>query len=152
MSRLGGRFPFPLTSPLTADGPISLASGGTMALNAGNWLVVLGTNTRMQWMDPVGLQWRSEEGPLGGGMVSADGCNYRLINISGAVISLAVTAAGSGAINGIGVVATGVAVSIAAAPGGGPYNTTAYAIVGGSVAAPTVTQGGSGFVAVPLII
>lgn len=152
MSRLGGIFPFPPTSAVAPDVPITLPSGGTMTLPKGNWLVTPGANTRLQFMDPVNLQWRSMQGPLGGGMISADNTNYRLINITGTVVSLAITAAGTGATNGIGAAQTGVTVSIAASPGGGPYNATAYAVVGGTVAAPTVTQGGSGFVSPPLLV
>lgn len=148
MSRLSGKLPFPVTSAATADVPITLASGGTMTIPAGSWLVVPGTNSRLQWMDPVGFQWRT----IGAGYVSSEGCNYRLINITGTITAFTITAAGSGAVNGIGAAATGVTVGIAASPGGGPYNATAYAIVGGTVAAPTVTQGGSGFVSVPLVI
>ena len=152
MSRIGGRFPFPATSAVAPDVPITLASGGTFTITQGNWLVATGTNTRLQFMDPVNLTWRNMPAGINGAGVSADGCNYRLINITGTVVSLAITAAGSGGTNGIGFAQTGVAATIAAAPGGGPYNATAYAIVGGSVAAPTVTQGGSGFISVPLIV
>lgn len=152
MARLGGRFPFPLTAAQTADVPITLASGGTYTIPQGNWLVAPGLNTRLQWMDPVNLTWRSMQGQYGGGFISSDGTNYRLLNFTGTILSVNITAAGSGGTNGIGYAQTGVAVSIAAAPGGGPYNATAYAVVGGSVAAPTVTRGGSGFVSLPLII
>lgn len=152
MSRLGGVFPFPPTSAVAPDVPITLPSGGTFTFPKGNWLVAPGTNSRVQFMDPVNFQFRSMQGNLGGGMISSDGANYRLINITGTITAVNITAAGTGATNGIGFAQTGVAVAIAAAPGGGPYNATAYAVVGGSVAAPTVTQGGSGFVSVPLIV
>lgn len=152
MARLGGRFPFPVTGAQTADVPISLPSGGTFTIPQGNWLLALGANTRLQWMDPVNLQWRSMTGQYGGGFISSDGTNYRLLNFTGTILSVNITAAGTGGTNGIGATQTGVAVAVAAAPGGGPYNATAYAVVGGSVAAPTVTRGGSGFVAPPLII
>lgn len=148
MSRLSGKFPFPVTSAATVDVPVTLASGGTMTIPAGTWLVVPGTNSRLQWMDPVGMQWRT----TAAGYVSSEGCNYRLINITGTITAFTVGTPGTGGTNGIGAAATGVTVAIAASPGGGPYNATAYAVVGGSVAAPTVTQGGSGFVSVPLII
>lgn len=152
MSRLGGVFPFPPTSAVAPDVPLTLPSGGTFTFPKGNWLVAPGTNSRVQFMDPVNLQWRSMQGTLGGGMISSDGCNYRLINITGTVTGLSVTAAGSGATNGIGFAQTGVAVSIAASPIGGPYNATAYAVVGGLVMPPTVTQAGSGFVSPPVVV
>lgn len=152
MSRLGIIAPFPLTSAATVDVPISLSSGGTVTLPRGNWLVSPGANTRVQFMDPVNLQWRALEGQFGGGFISSDGCNFRLINVTGAVASMAVTVAGTGGTNGIGFAQTGVAVALAASPSGGPYNASGYAIVGGTVPAPTVTQGGSGFLSVPLVI
>ena len=152
MSRTGGIFPFPPLGAIAPDVPITLPSGGTFTIPKGNWLVAPGVDTRVQWMDPINFTFRSMQGQYGGGMISSDGCNYRLLNISGTVQSLAVTAAGSGATNGIGAAQTGVAVSIAAAPGGGPYNATAYAIVGGEVVAPTITQAGSGFVSPPLVV
>lgn len=152
MSRLGFVGPFPPTGVIAPDVPITLQSGGTMTLPKGNWIVSPGTNTRLQFMDPVNFQWRSTQGPLGGGYISSDGTNYRLLNVTGTVTAIAVTAAGSGATNGIGYAQTGVAVSIAASTWGPAYSASAYAIVGGSVNAPTMVQPGSGFLAPPLIV
>jgi hypothetical protein len=152
MSKIGLIKPYPLPTAQTGDIPISLVSGGTYVPASGNYTVVFaGADLRIQQMDPVAMQWRNMCGGLtGGDWFAADGTNTRLINLTG-TISLTLGAAGSGGTNGIGVAATGVAVAIAAAPAGG-INATGYAIVGGSVPAPAVTQGGSGFVAPPVIM
>jgi hypothetical protein len=157
MSKIGGIKLFPFTSAQTYDVPITLASGGVFVMPSGNYILMPGTNTRIQYMDPIALQWRSYAGGLQGGeYMSSDGCNNRLINITG-TITVAVTAAGSGATNGIGAAATGVTIAIAASPVGlTSANATAFAIVGGSVAAPSpvtpTAQPGSGFVTAPLVL
>jgi hypothetical protein len=153
MSRIGQIKPYPFPSAQTGDGTVTLASGCVYVLPSGVWFVRCGANIRIEDMDPISQQWLPiEGGALGGGPVSADGCNVRIHNITGTV-TINLTAAGSGGTNGIGFAATGVAVAIAASPSGLPgSNATAYAVVGGSVAAPTVTQPGSGFVTPPLIM
>jgi hypothetical protein len=154
MSKIGIIKPFPVPSSQTGDIPIALASGGTYTPASGNYTVVFaGADLRIQLMDPIALQWRNLSGGLlAGDWFAADGSNIRLINLTG-TISLTLGAAGSGGTNGIGVAATGVAVSIAASPLAIPTaNATGYAIVGGAVGGPTVTQAGSGFVATPVIM
>ena len=59
--------------------------------------------------------------------------------------------AGSTGTNGIGFAQTGAAIAFSA-PGTGGILATGYVIVGGSVAAPTLTQAGSGFLVPPLIV
>ena len=54
--------------------------------------------------------------------------------------------------NGIGSTITGVSLSYAASNTTGYPTATGYAIIGGTVAAPTVTQAGSGFLVPPLIV
>src|SRR5215469_3939140 len=141
MAKIGKIFPYPLPSAMTGDGTITLASGAVYIIPSGTWFLRTGTNTRIEEMDPISQQWLVAEGGLtGGGYVSSDGCNTRLHNVTGTV-SLNLTAAGTGATNGIGFAATGVAVAIAVSPSNLPgTNATGFAVVGGSVAAPTVTQ------------
>lgn len=149
MSRVGGIFPLPFQSAATGDGAICLPSGGVYVFPAGNWAVTLGVNTVCQWMDPQAQKWRT----LNADFLSSDGCNYRLVNTSGSVIGATVSAAGSGGANGIGVTSPSSAtLTFSASPAGANATATGYAIVGGSVAAPTVTQGGSGFLMPPLIM
>ncbi len=154
MSRIGGLFPFPQQGPANADGVIALPSGGVYVFPSGNYLVQTGPQTQVQWFDPNQQVWRGVGQPdwvLN--LISGDGCNYRLVNLSGVVLGALITAAGSGGTNGIGSVATGANV-VYAAPASGLAQATAsgYAIVGGSVQAPTITQAGSQFVMPPLIL
>jgi hypothetical protein len=149
MAQFRGQFPLPFQGAQTGDGAICLAPGGTYALSSGTYLCSLGPNTTAQWFDPQAQKWRT----FNADFIPADGCNYRLVNLSGSVVGGTVSNAGSGATNGIGAAQTGVTVAFSApAAGGAPATATGYAIVGGSVAAPTITQGGSGFIAPPLIL
>ena len=151
MSRIGGQFPFPQQAPANGDGIVTLASGGIYTLPPGDWVVTLGDQTNLQWFDPSLLQWRGLNDDTSNlNYISSDGCNYRLVNMSGVVAGAAITNAGSGGTNGIGFSATGVSVSFGAPSAG--TTATGFAIVGGSVQAPTVTQGGSGFLLPPLIM
>ena len=153
MSRIGGLFPFPQQAPANNDGVVALASGGVYTFPPGNYLVQTGPQTQLQWFDPIQQNWRSV-GPQDAtfNLVSSDGCNYRLINLSGVVIGSFITNAGSGGTNGIGSLATGATVTYAAPASGLALATAAgYVIVGGSVQAPTIAQPGSGFVMPPLI-
>lgn len=154
MSRIGGAFPFPLAQVSEGGGVIQLPSGGIFYPPPGEWLCTTGNNTLMQWFDPINQLWRSVQQPaVQGQYISTDGYNYRLFNASGVVMGALITNAGSGGTNGIGSVATGVNVTFAA-PASGQVNQTAtgYAVVGGSVAAPTISQAGSGFLTAPMIV
>lgn len=154
MPRIGGAFPFPIAQVQEGGGVITLASGGVFYMPPGEWAVDTGAVTSIQWWDPINQNWRGYQDPAGDGQyISSDGYNYRLINMSGVVIGASITAAGSGGTNGIGAVASGTTVTFAP-PASGNANVTAtgYAIVGGSVQAPTISQAGSGFVVPPLIV
>ncbi len=154
MSRIGGQFPFPLQAPANGDGVICLPSGGVYVFPPGNFVCMTGGQTQLQWFDPNQQNWRGvsvQDNTVN--QVSSDGCNYRLVNLSGVVLGAVITNAGSGGTNGIGTLATGVAFSwglpvsglTLAAP-------NAFPIVGGSVQAPTIVQAGSQFVMPPLIL
>src|SRR6202043_4206952 len=58
----------------------------------------------------------------------------------------------SGMTNGIGATATGVSVAYAASNTTGYPTATGFVVIGGSVQAPTVTQGGSGFLVPPVLV
>lgn len=153
MSRIGGVFPFSQQMPANGDGEIPLPSGGIYLIPPGNYVPLTGSQTNLQWFDPNQLAWRvlfPTDTPV---PISSDGTNYRLVNLSGVVVGASITNAGSGGTNGIGATATGVTVAFGAPAAGGALATaTAYPIVGGSVAAPTITQGGSGFLVPPLLM
>jgi hypothetical protein len=154
MSRIGGAFPFPTAQVNEGGGIITLPSGGTFYLPSGEWVCYSGVVSCLQSFDPINQLWRGLQEPtLQAQMVSSDGFNYRLINMSGVVAGALITNAGSGGTNGIGSVATGTTVTFTA-PVSAQVNQTAtgYAIVGGSVQAPTIAQAGSGFISAPLIV
>ena len=104
-----------------------------------------------QYWDGQAQAWESMIPVSSGGFVSVDGVNFRLINTSG-IVAVVVNAAGSGMTNGIGATATGVSFSFPASDTTGGARATGYAIIGGTVAAPTITQAGSGFLVPPLIV
>jgi hypothetical protein len=152
MARIGGQFPFPIAQVAEGGTRISLASGGVYTLPANQYLVITDANSVLQYWDPQKTEWTTLYGHNAAGDVTADGCNYRLFNDSGTLGLGALTVANgtaAGLTNGIGA-ASGVSIAFTGVAG---FPTaTAYAIVGGAVAAPTVTQTGSGFTAPPLII
>ena len=145
--RIGGSF------PLNQGGsfPISLAGGGYAYLPMGNYLYQLGANTQIQWFDPILSAWRVAANQSSGGALSVDGYDYRIINVTGTIGVATVTGAGSGATNGIGATATGVTVAYSA-PAVLGRAARGFAIVGGSLPALVVAQGGSGFTSLPLIL
>jgi hypothetical protein len=154
MPRIGGAFPFPIAQVAEGGGVITLASGGVYYMPPGEWAVDTGAVTSIQWWDPIQQGWRGFQDPAGDGQyISSDGYNYRLINQSGTVVGALVTAVGTGGVNGIGSTATNVSVTFAP-PVSGNANAaaTGYAIIGGSVQAPTIAQAGAGFVTPPLIV
>jgi hypothetical protein len=155
MAQTRGFFPFPSGSPQNNGAPqiVQLASGGMYFMPAGEWLVSTGGETILQWWDPTGGIWRDYAGPETVQNISTDGANYRLLNNSGTVVGANITNAGSGGTNGIGPNQTGASVAFAAPAAGGVTATAqGYAVVGGSVPAPTVTQGGSGFLVPPMVV
>jgi hypothetical protein len=144
---------FPQQGPANGDGVICLPSGGIYVPPAGEYVVQLGPQSNLQWFDGTQQAWRTLQPSDALNMLSCDGSNYRIINMSGVTIGASITNAGSGGTNGIGSTATGVTVTLGAPVAGGALATaTLYPIVGGSVAAPTITQGGSGFLVPPLIL
>lgn len=153
MARIGGAFPFPLAQPQEGGGVISLPSGGVYYPSPGEYTLTTGDQTVLQWWDPINQIWRVVGAPNTQMiMLSSDGYNYRLLNASGIVTGALITNAGSGATNGVGATATGVAISFGSAPTNG-VAATAYPIVGGSISSTiTITQAGTGFVQAPLIV
>src|SRR5712691_932153 len=155
MAQMRGAFPFPFGSPQNTQSPeiVTLPPGGIYYPPSGSYLLSTGSQTVLQWYDPNNGIWRNYAGPESVQQISVDGFNYRLVNLSGVVVGGNITNAGSGGTNGIGPNQTGSTVTFAA-PGAGGVTGTAqgYAVVGGTVPAPTVTQGGSGFLVPPQVV
>jgi hypothetical protein len=149
MARIGGVFGIG-TFPMC----VQMAGGQVWYPPPGDYLVSGGSQTIFQYWDQLNLIWRNMATPIGGDPVvlSTDGFNIRMLNASGVVQGATITNAGSGATNGIGAAATGVSVSFGAAPANG-VAAAAYPIVGGQIGSTiTITNGGSGFVAAPLLL
>jgi hypothetical protein len=151
MARIGGAFPFPLAQVQEGGTRIELGSGGVFYLPAGEYIILNDTHNVVEWWGPQTQTWQTMIPVSSGGYVSADGFNYRVRNIFGSFSSLTITA-GSGMTNGIGSVATGLSAAVAASDTTGYPTITLQPIVGGTVAAPTITQAGSGFLVPPTII
>lgn len=155
MAQTRGFFPLPFTSPQNNGSPevVTLPSGGVWPIPSGEYLITTGSQTIIQWFDPNMGGWRNYANPETINGISSDGANYRLVNNSGTVVGANITNVGSGGVNGIGPIQTGSTVTFAAPPAGGVTATAqGYAVVGGSVPAPTVTQGGSGFLVAPQVV
>lgn len=152
MPQIRGVFPLPQTSPQIAgvDQVVCLVSGGVYVLPAGNFLISTGPNTALQWFDPLALTWRPWFPHQAMGYLSGDGANYRLINQTGIVLPpITIGSPGTNGTNGIGPIQTGTTISFAPSPTG--QQAVGYVIIGGSVPAPNVVQGGSGYVVPPIV-
>lgn len=151
MARIGGAFPLP-TAQISEGGPkVCLGSGGIWYFPAGQYVVLTDASSTVERWDPVEQTWATFIAASTGGFINCDGYNFRVHNITGVVSGNTLTA-GSGMTNGIGAVATGVSVAYAASNTTGYPTATGYVIIGGSVAAPTVTQAGSGFLVPPVLV
>jgi hypothetical protein len=154
MAQIRGLFPLPFTSPQNNGLPniVTLPSGGVWYPPSGTYLITTGSQTIVEWWDQTDAIWRQYAGPETLAQISADGSNYRLVNNSGTCVGGNITNAGSGGVNGIGPIQTGSTVTFAApAAGGVTAQAQGYVVVGGTVPAPTVTQGGSGFLVPPIV-
>lgn len=152
MTQIRGVFPLPQTGPLITGTvqKVCLPSGGVYVIPPGNYLVSCGPNTLLQWFDPIEMTWRTTVASQDFTGVTSDGTNYRLWNPTGAVMSVAVGAAGATGTDGIGPIETETQLSFDAAPAGG-VTADGFVVIGGSVPAPTVVQAGKNFEMPPLV-
>jgi len=130
---------------------VSLGQGGLFYPPAGNYIVSLGTATVLQVFDAQALVWRNVTAtPSQFVAFDSDGINWRLLNITGTLLALGISAAGTGAPNN-GINPAGVALTIPA--GTANSNATGYPIIGGALGGGvTVTAAGSGFTCPPVIV
>lgn len=110
----------------------------------GQYALDLGTNLQYQIFNSASQQWQNFGS--GGGeatLVSSDGTNYRVANTVDVPNVVTISNAGSGLTNGYNT------VTITPSAGGSTYNT----IVGGAInTTVTITAGGSGYVAAPILV
>ncbi|HEX8838366.1 MAG TPA: hypothetical protein VF748_15590 [Candidatus Acidoferrum sp.] len=161
MPQIRGAFPLPISNLFEGMGRIVLQPGAAFYMPSGNYIVATDANSVVEVWDPIETTWRIWITQSNSESVYCDGYNFRLRNSSGSLPaqlitfggSSVITAAGSGMTNGIGPLATGVSLTVSGGTQTAGYPTpTLYAIIGGTVQAPTITQGGTGFVTPPLIV
>lgn len=143
--------------------PLTLAAGAIYYPPAGQYLVNLGPYTMVEWFDPVSGIWRPMQTPLQSDMqvVSFDGYNQRIANLTGTCVGAYLTNGGTGYPNGIypaGTPQTGSYVVATLSGGGATVQATVNVIVGGAIGngtlgtAPVVVSGGAGYNNPPTII
>jgi hypothetical protein len=152
MARIGGAFPLPLAQVQEGGSRVELASGGVFYPPPGEYIYNLDANTILQYFDGQAQTWQTLTPASGGGYLSADGYNFRFLNTAGIFTSTTISNAGSTMTNGIGSTINGVSATVPVSDTTGGVRGTVSTIVGGSVAAPTITQAGSGFLEPPLIV
>lgn len=147
-----------IASPSSA---ITLLSGQYQVIPAGQWRVQLGRYSVFQWYDPVSTTWRNCDTAYNGipFLITADGYNTRIINLTGTVVGGVVTNAGTAntAKNGFwpaGSLSTVGCTATTTAGGGAPAQTALFnTIVGGAISTTiTVTSGGSGYTMPPIVM
>jgi hypothetical protein len=141
---------------------ITLPGSAGYTIPSGNWYIVLGPYTALQYFDSLANLWRTAQtGPNSDPvLVASDGVNYRLKNVVGQCMAGVITAAGSGMNNG--VYSTSLGSNLAAAIGnsltfaetvGTPTRRGTYnLVVGGAINTTiTITAAGSGYAAFPTL-
>lgn len=138
--------------------PISLNSGQVYTVPSGQYEVLVGPYTCIQWFDPASQIWRNLEttAQVGTTLLSSDGSNYRIINMTGTVVGAVITNAGTGYTNGIYApnqqLGTAAAPTVTFASGSGTVLAQGNIIVGGAInSTVTVTAGGSGYTRAPVL-
>ena len=120
---------------------IQLTGGMTYLIPAGQWIITPGIYTFIQFLDPITGIWRNL--PNAGNsptVVSSDGVNMRLANLTGFAVGAVVTNSGTGYTS---------VPTVTASTG----NSTWKAIVGGAITTTlTITTAGVGYNYPPLVL
>jgi len=139
--------------------PINLPAGAVYTVPSGQYSAHLGPYTAIQQWDGVSQIWRfveasTQSAPV---LLSSDGFNVRLINMTSTVVGAVITTAGSGYTNGIYPAGTGLGT--AASPtctftaGSGTVLATGNVIVGGAInTTVTITTAGSNYTKAPILV
>jgi hypothetical protein len=138
---------------------ISLPTGGLYAIPSGQYIVQPGQYTFVQYYDAGANIWRNLNQPVAGGgamVVTSDGYNVRLANLTGCVVGAIVTNGGTGYTNGIYPAGTGLGTAASptatVAAGGGTIVPTLNVIVGGVInTTVTITTPGSNYTRAPVL-
>lgn len=131
------------TTPFTAPtNKVELQAGQTLLIPAGTWIVQsTGDVSAVQYLDPVTQEWTdlTTVGAPFGITIRSDGFNFRAANLSGVATGATVGTPGSGYVQS----------STTVVPSAG--NSQWTAIVGGSLGAATIVNGGSGYSIAPIV-
>lgn len=138
--------------------PVNLTSGQLFMIPSGQFQVLPGLYTFLQWWDAASQIWRVLTTPAqsAGAIVSSDGANWRLANLTGTMVGASLTTAGSGLTNGIYPAGTGngtaASPTVTMSAGGGSIVATVNAIVGGAINTTiAITAGGTGYTRAPVL-
>src|SRR5216683_4359413 len=126
------------------DNEHQLSAGQSFLIPSGKWMINVGPSSVVQYLDPVASipasgtvalsnVWRSFRHGYTNGMcrLVSDGTNFRIANFSGCMAGAAVTAVGSGYVNGV----NGVGVTSSA--GGSLWRSVVGGLVNTSTTTPT---------------
>lgn len=135
------------TPPVAAgiSNVIQLAAAEIFNLPAGTYMVIPGSYTSVQFLDPVTGTWRTinAENSFQPIVLDSDGGNFRLANLTGTPVGGFITNAGSGLTNGFGT------VTITPSAGASVWQS----VVGGAInSSVTITAAGSGYLFPPILI
>jgi len=140
--------------------PVTLQTGGAFTIPSGQYQVTTGPYTFLQVFDPIAQIWRPHSTPTQADtyVVSSDGNNYRLANLTGTVVGAVITAGGTGYTNGIyppsAQLGTAAAPSVTFAAGGGSALARGTLVVGGAIptgAGNFTITGGSNYTFPPIV-
>ena len=122
---------------------MTLNSGSTFNVPAGNFMLDLSPNMVVQYLDPVNNIWDNPRtGALGRFMhVYSDGYTTRIANLTGCPVCAVITNAGSG------YPTTGTSVTSS-----GTGGSTWLAVVGGQLSVSTVSVAGAGYGVPPIVL
>lgn len=137
---------------------INLTSGQVYKLPSGQYQAFLGLYTFLQVFDAVTQSWRTAQQGQGlTGLITSDGTNFRLGNMTGCMMGAVVTNGGSGYTNGIYPAGTGTGtlasplVTMSAA--GGSVIATCNMVIGGSISTTAVIgTAGRNYTRPPILI
>lgn len=138
--------------------PVALNSGGLFMIPSGQYMVMPGPFTFLQWFDAATQIWRNTGTPTLGSTfpITSDGYNFRLANLTGCMVGASLTTAGSGLTNGIYPAGTGTGVAtnptVTVSAGGGNVTATCNLIVGGAINSTiAITTAGAGYTRPPVL-
>lgn len=120
---------------------LALAAGQSQVIPQGQWQILPGPYTFLQFLDPISGRWTNvNTTPNAPSYVSSDGANFRLANLTGTPVGALLTNCGS---------AYTSAPAIAASAGGSTWKAIMGQAVSGTV---TITTAGAGYTYPPQLL